>query len=1017
MKLKPLLRLCFYAAFLCVLQLSHAQTIVLPPTDFDPIPDYNVQQKLEFPTTQEWQFHKYGNTPVNYYTGTASVSIPIYVYKDSEFEIPITLDYASNGLMPNVPTGILGLGWSLNCGGDITRTVNGIEDEFNYDGLSPGPKRFGLLRLIADDKVESLPQFELDNLVTITDRFKESDGSSAFPYIVYPHPEHNECRPDRFHFRFLNHSGEFQYAPMTGRICKVYNSNHPWGEYAVENHIKTWKSGGRRNYSFIGNFDIRTGDGYVYTFGAGEDHTTLIDMGVVDGSSVKFTDDGQNGADFFHNINSFAKTSWPLNTIISPGGRTVKYKYDPGYYYYSYAMIPDYDSKSTDKLHDDNPEWQYSYFNYNQLFSCEERIAKRGYSRLQEIDFDNRIRVTFIYRSKDEEKCDLAGLGGFRLENCGLIREIRIDRIEPGGKTTRLRTCTLEYYESSGNPIYTLKKVTVSGEGVYQMDYYNATGFPNAGKRSADWWGFYSDSDSSPNPGYAMQGMLKKIGYPTGGHTVYEYEGHSYGHTIAKYTEECTKTFLAPCTTSLTGGLRIKSITDYTSEGNVALKRSYDYTLNGKSTGISLAYPRYIFGNGSSESTNFPKPYITNGAGVNYSIDRTHIEYSAVTERRSDGSKKVFFFSNFQDTPDQNRGAYIQDPVPFIDTIPIIAPVTRTLPVGNEDRYPVSYQSVRGKLLRTEYYNSDGKIVCKETNTYNKHALLANPTFECNNISRYFNYQIIDDYPLGKTSKIYYDDCRDSVVTDRFFSYNSKGQIFSTEIPDDAGNRIVTKIQYAGDVPNPDTTLKRIVDRNMFAYPYRKQVTLRKPDMSEMLLSGQKYTYFDFMLHFRETPFPVESTASTVLPGAVAWSSRQDFTFDSYLVAGNTYKYDWYGNIVQETDRSGFPTAYVWGHKGAFLVAKVVGATFEELQAIPDLGWEDRFIAANLTPDQINALYALKNVQVSVCDYDPYIGVIRTIDPARRETRYNYDSDGKLISVVDDKGIITDSYEYHIKNQ
>lgn len=1015
MKLKPTLRLCFYAAFLCVRQPSEAQIIVRPPEDLNQNQNFNVQQKLEFPTTQEWQFHKYGNTPVNYYTGTASVSIPIYVYKDSEFEIPITLDYASNGLMPNVPTGILGLGWSLNCGGGITRTVNGIEDEFNYDALSPGKLRFGLLRLIADHQVESLPKFMLDNLITHTDGFEEFDGTKAFPYIIHPFPNHNECRPDRFHFRFLNHSGEFQYAPMAGKVCKVYNSNHPWGEYSVKNHISNWMSGPREGYSFIDNFDIRTGDGYIYTFGGGDDHTTLIDMGAVIGSSVKFTDDGQNGVNFFHNINSFAKTSWPLNTIISPGGRTVKYKYASGYYYYSYAMISDYDSAPTPVYTDQNPEWQYSYIHYNQLYSYEDRIAKRGYSRLEEINFDNHILVTFIYQSKEEEKCDLLHLGNFRLKNCGLIREIRVDRIEPDGKSTRLRTCSLAYSKSSGNPIYTLKKVTVSGEGVYQMDYYNATGFPNAGMQFADIWGYYSSNKSSPNPGYAMEGMLKKISYPTGGHTAYEYEGHSYGHTIAKYTEERTKTFLAPSVTSPTGGVRIKSITDYTSEGNVALKRSYDYTLHGKSTGNSLAFPRYIIGDGIPGSTNFPKSHMTNGAGVNYSIDRTHIEYGAVTERRSDGSKKVFFFSNFRDTPDQNVSSRIQDAPVAKDTVSLT--VSRALPVGNEDRYPISLQSVRGKLLRAEYYNSDGEMVYKEVNTYNKNSLSSNPIFECNKISRYFNRQIIDDYPLAKTAKIYYNDFRDSLVMDQVFSYNDKGQILSTEIPDKNGNRVVTKIQYVGDVPNPDTTLKRIVERNMIAYPYRKQMTLRKPDMSEMLLSGQKYTYFDFMLHFRETPFPVENRASVVLPGVVPWSSRQDFTFDSYLVAGTTYKYDWKGNIVQETDRSGFPTAYVWGHNGAFPVAKVAGATFEALQAIPDLGLTDRFFAGNLTPDQINALYALKNVHVSVYDYDPFIGVTRTIDPARRETRYSYNADGKLISVVNDKGMITDSYEYQIKNQ
>ena len=54
--------------------------------------------KYEYaPTPQTWAFMRYGNTPVDYYTGTARVDVPIYTYSDNDFNIPISASYASTG--------------------------------------------------------------------------------------------------------------------------------------------------------------------------------------------------------------------------------------------------------------------------------------------------------------------------------------------------------------------------------------------------------------------------------------------------------------------------------------------------------------------------------------------------------------------------------------------------------------------------------------------------------------------------------------------------------------------------------------------------------------------------------------------------------------------------------------------------------------------------------------------------------------------------------------------------------
>ena len=69
------------------------------------------------PSADVWEFLKYGNTPVNLYTGTISLTVPLYHYKDKDFDIPLSLTYASNGWCPNRFTGFSQSGLAHECRG------------------------------------------------------------------------------------------------------------------------------------------------------------------------------------------------------------------------------------------------------------------------------------------------------------------------------------------------------------------------------------------------------------------------------------------------------------------------------------------------------------------------------------------------------------------------------------------------------------------------------------------------------------------------------------------------------------------------------------------------------------------------------------------------------------------------------------------------------------------------------------------------------------------------------------
>jgi hypothetical protein len=72
---------------------------------------------------------KYIDIPVNNHTGIPQIGIPIYTVTEGTLSLPISLSYHAGGIKLSEMASWVGLGWSLNAGGVITRTVRGTPDE------------------------------------------------------------------------------------------------------------------------------------------------------------------------------------------------------------------------------------------------------------------------------------------------------------------------------------------------------------------------------------------------------------------------------------------------------------------------------------------------------------------------------------------------------------------------------------------------------------------------------------------------------------------------------------------------------------------------------------------------------------------------------------------------------------------------------------------------------------------------------------------------------------------------
>lgn len=102
-------------------QAVHAQT--QPPFNYDKT------QYVIPPMPEASSLGKYGEQNISLYTGKVNVSIPIYQISSHDIHLPISISYATGGVKVQDMASQVGLEWTLNASGVITRSVKGGPDD------------------------------------------------------------------------------------------------------------------------------------------------------------------------------------------------------------------------------------------------------------------------------------------------------------------------------------------------------------------------------------------------------------------------------------------------------------------------------------------------------------------------------------------------------------------------------------------------------------------------------------------------------------------------------------------------------------------------------------------------------------------------------------------------------------------------------------------------------------------------------------------------------------------------
>jgi hypothetical protein len=462
-------------------------------------------QNLGLSTPQVSDFIKYGNLDVNSYNGLLNMEIELEGYNDSDFEIPISLKYISNGFVPTKRPSMLGNNWFLNFGGIITRTIYGSPDDNkgNYNGDNPRTYiKDGLLVAIRDGNFKNYSEIKLTNF-----EMDINKGGDKTPYVRGDFKY--DFEPDIFKFSFGKHSGSF-----------IIGNNGLLVSTCGDGYIIDISGLSIQEYSISGtpkesSITITTPDGYIYKFGG---DTTFIEYSIPN---------NPNGSIY---VRPRFITSWHLKSITSPHKRTVifsyrsvlqKNKYSSFIYSYVSTFIKAFNCQVI------NPS-RNSLFVKNMVMEDNNHTPV-----IEKIAFDNGVEITFDIQQTSS---------GFYENNDYLLY---LSSISHKYNSTEVKKTSFDYLHSG--KYFFLKSVSFNDK-TYRFDYKLDKTLPDPMTTSVDHWGFWAggygitfandseianyciniENNRQVNTNVCDNTLLEKITYPNGGFTEVKYEYNRY---------------------------------------------------------------------------------------------------------------------------------------------------------------------------------------------------------------------------------------------------------------------------------------------------------------------------------------------------------------------------------------------------------------------------------------------------------------------------------------------------------
>jgi YD repeat-containing protein len=979
---------------------------------------------LVVPSPQSRAFTRYGDYPMNGNTGLVDISVPLYEVRSRSLKCPISMSFHASGRMANETNGILGMRWTLNVGGVVSRNLKGRPDE--WYALAPytvNPDVAPTFDALHNACVEG---FNLYNTPTMTD--SEYD---LFNYLL----------PNGKQGHFILKKVNNVFVPMF----------MPYSE------MKILPIGDPNYLGYFKKIEIIDTDGTRYIFGGDS---------LPFGGNVEFLNESPHD-----NLQSIP-TAWYINKIISADGvDEITFSY--------------FRRRSTEFIFNESVSIS-DRWSYNTAVLINDPLDPYM-NNLSDFLYTNPLIENTGFTEKNYETPTISGItfrGGsitFNYINKSTSTNFKmLDEISIATGSTRKIKFNSILHPLEPNVHY-LKDVSFMGEGssqnipseIYRFDYYEPSFVTVDGR--GDWWGYLMNglqhtlpyqtiSTSRPtsygnfgydrNIGYFISkdgdegskkiGMLKNITYPTGGSTEFIYESNQYDNNQFFMTP-----FSAPA--PINGpGLRIKELISNPLIGP-SVHKHFKYGPNESGVGylnesfrpIALYSPNFCLvkegmamhfwdwgstSHGGSVYGGYRTREYLSSPYIRFDLEGNPLNYDTVTEyTEQNGALVNKVLSYYHIKPFLVKDFIVND---YIETLQYTRKFSD--PDNAWDR-PVLREKIfykrEGNLFaptRSESYEyeifergsvwdmptyrhstvevSYGSYPYQNMDHYQKAALVLQKEKFCHeNLASIYGYGFrkynSNDTKLIKTIVKDYTD-NGVVATNKTFTYEPISLLLRSEETIGSRNDTIKSIHFYPSDFSGMTVYNEMLSKN------RLDTKIRTDTYSDStLLTSERINYANWGNGLFS---PLNYEAKT---GANPYEIRTTYI-----------GYDNLNNLKGVIKDGNVKICYVYGYDGLLPIAKIENADYatvesclggaNAVQAFRDIVSPTDIQVENfLSPLRISS--GLTEAFITTYTYKPLTGITSMTDAKGMTTYYEYDGFGRLKNILDRNRDIVKSFAYN----
>ena len=922
--------------------------------------DRPVQMIPQTPTA--YSLGKYGDIPVSLYTGVPNISVPVYTMKNHDVSVDVSLSYHGAGIKVDEIASFVGLGWSLNAGGVITRVVRGKPETLLSDG-SLFPRR---------SEIEFYDYRQHPSKSDFIDQNKLYLAATG----------QLDSEPDLFYFNFMGRTGKF-----------VFDKN---GHAVLES-----KEGLDIKWQYVNGYELQK---FIVT----DEKGTVFEFADYE-------------ATFYPQEGISRISAWYLNRISSPAGNVIDFEYHNATtnnlltrsYTTSFVDVLAYKTSITPPV---NIPYEGTGFSELRLHKIK--------SEAGEIEFIYKAERRKDYAVLPVTNPASSALDEIRIykADAGLLKKFKLstsyfqsndvekyDGLDPNIYSYlnyRLRLDSVQEYASdnvSYLPPYTF---TYLGDNNPSTD--DPYTLPYRLSPSQDHWGFYNQAYNthmipglsaarnisipawfkqfSPPDGpesiftaisgganrnadleAVKAGLLSEMHYPTGGYTAFKFEANDFAKNIP--------------------GVRIGKMIHYPVEGT---PNETDYTYQGysqynpKDFYFEAFQVRYFYGTINPRASTLQQFGVpvdqVYGAETKKYIKITvqpqailghgsEVGYNTVTVSEPGKGSVISVFTGQDLCPDyidrDYMGEYSISALNSLDKLfvseyiddmdapgaPSGSVNTKTL--GSQEwPYPEIYSNAwkRG-VLTDRYTRSADNVTLKEEHFDYYHQLLQTvPAYKVIRLQNLSDEYVYSRYYIPETwlklksveAKNYDQRGEHSVTSTSLYYYDNMAHMQPTRIETSRsdGKTEVMDLTYPLDYPTGTQFIDDMKTLHLLSYPI-EQVKYLNDGTDSRIVSGLITRYKNGGKGFKdeelqlETSSPVLRTNFSFSNRPAGWTTAQDgyskFSPDHLYTSHLAYiDYDAKGNLTEFAPDHNISTSYIWSYNFRYPVAEVKNASASE---------------------------------------------------------------------------------------